>query len=300
MSRRLPPLNALRAFEAAARHLSFTKAADELHVTPAAISHQIKALEAHFGAPLFRRRNRALLLTDAGQLCLPGLTDGFDALADAVAKVQVRSETGPLSVSTTPSLAGQWLVPRLESFHQAHSDIDVRLHAGIDLVDLSEGDMDLAVRFGCGDYPGMHVVRLFGVNFMPVCAPALLEGSTPLATLEDLRHHTLLHDVWHQTNETSADWRMWLAAARVEGVDANAGPRYSDTNLAIAAAIAGQGVALVADVLVAGDLKAGRLVKPFDVNLNTDFAYFVVTTPQAAKRPKVKAFRDWLLKEAEA
>jgi LysR family glycine cleavage system transcriptional activator len=300
VSRKLPPLNALRAFEAAARHLSFTKAAEELHVTPAAISHQIKGLEAYFGTPLFRRRNRSLLLTDAGQLCLPGLTDGFDALADAVRTVDTRRESGPLSVSTTPSLAGQWLVPRLERFHQAHPDIDVRLHAGIELVDLSEGDMDLAVRFGCGDYPGLHVTRLFGVNYAPICSPALLENAAPLAKPEDLRHHTLLHDVWHQENDTSADWRMWLTAARVEDVDASAGPRYSDTNLTIAAAVAGQGVALVADVLITGDLRAGRLVKPFEVSLNTDCAYYIVSTPQAAKQPQVKAFRDWLVAEADA
>jgi len=299
MSRRLPPLNALRAFEAAARHLSFTKAAEELHVTPAAVSHQIKALEDHVGTPLFRRRNRGLLLTDAGQLCLPGLTSGFDALADAMGKIDVRGEAGPLLVTTTPSLAGQWLVPRLERFHKARPEIDVRLHAGIDMVDLAAGDMDMAIRFGCGDYPGLQATRLFGANVVPVCAPTLLDGPVPLRVPGDLRHHTLLHDVWYSENDTWADWRMWLAAARVDGVNAQAGPRYSDTNLVIAAAIAGQGVALVVDVLVARDVEAGRLVKPFDVSLAVDFAYFIVSTPQAAKRPKVKAFRDWLLSEAE-
>src|SRR5690606_17576811 len=228
MARRLPPLNALRAFEAAARHMSFTNAAEELFVTPAAISHQIRALEEWCGQPLFRRLNRALLLTEAGQMLHPGLRDGFDRLAETVERLRACEAGGELVVSMPPSFASKWLVPRLERFTSRHPDIDVRISANIELVDFRRDRVDVALRFGFGHYPELEVHRLFTASVAPICSPRLLEGPHPLRTPQDLRLHTLLHDdSTFLFDATHPDWRMWLKAAGVEGVDASRGPRFS-------------------------------------------------------------------------
>jgi len=300
MSRRLPPLNALRAFEAAARHLSFSKAAEELHVTPAAISHQVKALEGHLGVELFRRLNRALLLTEAGQACLPGLREGFDHLARAVDAVQAWDTRRPLTVSTAPSFGAKWLVPRLERFRQANPGIEVRVDASPELIDFAREDVDVAVRYGTGDYPGLHVERLLVEEVYPVCSPRLLEGSRPLRVPDDLRHHTLLHVDWQQQPEAWPDWSMWLRAAGVAGVDPTKGPHFSMSTMAAQAAIEGHGVALGSSVLLRDDLAAGRLVKPFELRFPVDFAYYLVYPESHGERPKVIAFREWLLAEVGA
>ena len=299
MARKLPPLNALRAFEAAARHLSVTKAAAELNVTPAAVSHQVKALEDQLGMALFRRLNRALMLTDVGQMFLPGLRGGFDRLAEAVDRVRSECETGTLHVSVAPSFAAKWLVPRLDRFRAAHPDIDVRIDANDRIVDLARGEADVAIRYGPGRYPGLRVDQLLTEEVFPVCDPGLCEGAAPLRQPDDLRRHTLLHVGWDTRDETWPDWRMWLLAAGVEGVAVTRGPRFSMESMAAQAAVAGHGVALVSSAIVADDLAAGQLCKPFTLSLPIDFAYYVVSTEVAAEQPKIAAFRAWILGEAK-
>ena len=299
MTRKLPPLNALRAFEAAARHLSVTKAAAELNVTPAAVSHQVKALEEQLGVTLFRRLNRALMLTDAGQLFLPGLRDGFDRLAEAADKVRAECEGGTLAVSVGPSVAAKWLVPRLDRFRAAHPDIDLRIDATDRVANFAREDVDVAIRYGSGRYPGLRVDQLFAEEVFPVCSDKLCEGASPLREPGDLRHHTLLHVDWRTQDETWPNWRMWLLAAGVEGVEPTRGPKFSQESMVVQAAIEGHGVALTSSVLVADDLAAGRLCKPFTLSLPIRFAYYVVAPEAAADRPKVAAFRAWILAEAK-
>lgn len=298
MARHLPPLNALRAFEAAGRHLSFSKAAAELHVTPAAISHQVKALEDYLGVQLFRRLNRALLLTEVGQACLPGLQEGFDRLAAAVEASRARDAHRPLIVSVAPSFGAKWLVSRLDRFREAHSGIDVRVDATDRLVDFARDDVDIAIRYGAGSYAGLRVEQLLTEEVFPVCAPRLLEGSNPLVVADDLRWHTLLHVDYTVTNETWPNWRMWLLAAGVHDVEPTRGPQFSLASMAIRAAIEGHGVTLASSVLVADDLAAGRLVKPFDLSFPGGFAYYVVCSETTADQPKIAAFREWVIAEA--
>lgn len=301
MAARLPPLNALRAFEAAARHLSFAKAADELAVTPAAVSHQIKGLEAQLGTALFRRYNRQVLLTDAGQALAPGVRDGLAAMAAAVERVHAVCSRGPLTVTVPPSFAVKWLMPRLERFRSANPEIDVRISATDRLVDLEREEVDLAVRYGAGPYPGLRGDRLLGESMFPVCSPRLLEGPHPLRTPADLIHHTLLHEyVAPRRSGPFPDWRMWLRAAGIEGIDAERGPSYEPASMVVQAAIEGEGVALGRSVLVAEDIAAGRLVRPFETVMPTEFGYWVVTTEAAAQLPRAQAFRQWLLDEVAA
>jgi len=297
MTPRLPPLNALRAFEAAARHLSFTKAAAELHVTQAAISHQIKTLEEHLGVSLFQRRNKAVLLTEAGQLCLPGVRDGFARLAEAVDGLRALKTDNVLSVTTSPSFAAKWLVPRLERFRAANPELDVRIDASTQLVDFARENIDAGIRYGAGSYPGLESETLFGTEVFPVCSPRLRKGPQALRFPADLKQHTLLHTEWFARAD-EPDWRMWLLAAGVSDVDWTRGPQFNDAALAIQAAIEGQGVALGRDALVAADLKAGRLARPFRLSVAGRFRYHLVYLPTALKRPKVALFRDWLLGEA--
>jgi LysR family glycine cleavage system transcriptional activator len=299
MTRPLPPLNALRAFESAGRHLSFTKAAAELNVTPAAISHQVKALEALLQAPLFRRLTRALRLTDAGQAALPMLSEGFDKLAQGVEQMRAHSESGVLRISVSPSFGAMWLVPRLERFRSRHPDIEIRIDGTDRLVDVARGDADVAVRYGPGGYVWVRVDCLFGQVNTPVCSPALLRGEHPLSQPGDLRHHTLLHIDW---KDAEASWRMWLLAAGLHGIDPTRGPHFTMESMAVQAALDGNGVALVGDVLVADDLAAGRLVRPFDPSLSTPltFSYYLLSAKDSGGQPKVVAFRDWLLDVARA
>ena len=300
MGRQLPPMNSLRAFEAAARHLSVTRAAAELHVTPAAVSHQVKGLESWLGVQLFRRLNRRILLTEAGQTCLRGLRDGFDLLAATVEKVRIQSNSGLLTVSVAPSFAGKWLVTRLDRFRRAHPEIDVRIDATNALTDFERDNVDVGIRYGRGAYPGLRSDRLLRESVFPVCSPKLMRGSYPLRTPRDLMHHTLLHIDMPVMGETEPTWEMWLLAANTRGVDWTRGPRFGVSSMAIETAIAGQGVVLGSDVLCAEDLASGRLVKPFDVHLALDFGYWVVSPQATADRPKVVAFREWLLAEASA
>ncbi len=297
MARRLLPLNALRAFEAAARHLSISKAADELNVTPAAVSHQVKALEDTLGLSLFRRLNRALMLTDAGQLLLPGLRDGFDALARAVTRIEAEQDHATVTVSTGPSIAAQWLVPRLDRFRRACPDIDLRIDATDRVVDFAREEADVAIRYGTGDYPGLRTELLFTDEIVPVCSVKLCKGPPPLRQPGDLKDHTLLHVEWGTHKDSATNWHMWLLAAGVTDVDANRGPRFSQESMAVQAAIEGHGVALIGSRLIADDLAVGRLVRPFDLSLPSAFATYVVIPESAISRPKVAAFFDWILQE---
>jgi LysR family transcriptional regulator, glycine cleavage system transcriptional activator len=298
MARHLPPVNSLRAFEAAARHLSLSRAAAELHVTPAAVSHQVKALEGWLGVQLFRRLNRRVLLTEAGQTCLRGLSDGFDLLAATVEKVRLQSSSGLLTVSVAPSFAAKWLVARLDRFRRAHPEIDVRIDATNALTDFERDSVDLGIRYGRGLYTGLRSDRLLSESVFPVCSPKLMRGRHALRTPRDLAHHTLLHIDMPMMGETEPTWEMWLLAAGAHRIDWRRGPRFGVSSMAIETAIAGQGVVLGSDVLCAADLASGRLVKPFDVRLALDFGYWIVSPQATADRPKIAAFRDWLLAEA--
>ncbi|MBB4302143.1 LysR family glycine cleavage system transcriptional activator [Rhodobium orientis] len=297
MTRALPPLNALRAFEAAARHLSFKLAADELNVTPAAVSHHVKALEDALGVDLFHRLTRALRLTDAGEAALPVLTEGFDKLAEGVDEMRTFCDSGLLTVSVSPSFGSMWLVPKLDRFRTRHPDIEIRIDGTDRLVDVARGEVDVAIRYGLGDYKGVRVDHLFSQRNIPVCSPALLDGDTPLARPEDLRQHTLLHVEW---SDAQASWRMWLMAAGLRDIDPMRGLHFTHEGMAVDAALDGQGVALVGDRIVAGHLAAGRLVRPFQPDLNTplNFCYYVLSGRDRLARPKVAAFRDWLIEEA--
>jgi LysR family glycine cleavage system transcriptional activator len=286
-------LTALRVFEAAARHLSFTRAAQELNVTQAAVSHQVKALEDWLGLKLFHRLNRSLLLTDAGQAYLPTVREGFERLIEGTDRLHRRDRGGTLTVTAVASFVAKWLVPRLGRFQARYPEIDVRISTEVRMVDFTREEFDMGIRYGGGSWPGLRIDHLMAEDVFPVCSPDLLVGPHPLTEPADLRHHTLLHD------EMREDWRMWLLAAGVQGVDPTRGPGFSQSSTVIQAAIQGLGVALGRSVLVADDLAAGRLVRPFEFSLPTRYGYYVVCAPTAADRPKVAAFRDWLLGETK-
>jgi LysR family transcriptional regulator, glycine cleavage system transcriptional activator len=292
MATRLPPLNALRTFEAAARHLSFTKAAEELFVTQAAISHQIRALEEHLGAPLFRRMNRSIMLTDAGQALLPAVREAFDRLRAGVHRVQDLCCGGAFTISTTPSFAASWLAGRLARFQALHPEIELQLSATPRLVDFVREGIDCGIRYGLGDWPGLVSQRLFQTVLLPVCSPALLDGANPLRRPEDLARHTLLHAL-----DDSDDWRLWLRAAGVEGIDPTRGLKFDSVPLVVQAAISGAGVGIGRRQLVEAELAAGRLVAPFDLELPDECAYYFVAPEGTADQPKMAAFRAWLLAE---
>ena len=293
MSRRLPPLNALKAFEAAARHLSFTRAAEELFVTQAAISHQIKALEEYLGIKLFRRKNRSLLLTEEGQGYFLDIKDIFTSISEATNKLLARSAKGALTVSLQPSFAIQWLVPRLVRFSERHPDIDVRIKA----VDMDEGsltdDVDVAIYYGRGNWPGLRCDKLHTEYQIPVCAPLLLTGPKPLRTPEDLTRHTLLHDT------SRRDWKAWFRQLDIDAPNVNQGPIFSHSTMVIQAVIHGQGVALGHSVLAQPEIEAGRLICPFEQVLVSKNAFYLVCQEQQSEQGKIVAFRDWMLELVE-
>jgi len=285
-------LNSLRAFESAARHLSFTKAADELAVTQSAVSHQVNALEEWAGVPLFKRQGRAMVLTEAAVKFLPAVSTALDQIALAGRKLQAVDPThGWLTVAVMPSFAAKWLVPRLADFHEKNPDMDVWIATFEAQTGALGSDIDVAIRYGRGDWPGLASVRIMSEELFPVCAPRL---AASLRTPADLAHATLLHD------ELREDWGMWFAAAGLTGVDTARGPGFDDSGLLIQAAIEGLGVALGRSVLVKGDLDASRLVRPFDVALAAGFAYYLVYPPDLENAPKIETFRTWLLATARA
>lgn len=296
-SGKIPPLNALRAFVAAARHLSFVAAADELCVTPAAISHQIKGLEDYLGMSLFKRLKRRVVLTDQGQLILPELKQAFALIEHAMANLARDEQRDVLTVSATPAFTAKWLLPRIHLFRERHPEIDVRLDATHELEDMERGQVDVAIRFGSGEYPGLESKPLrpgIPEKVFPVCSPALLGGKHPLKQPTDLQHHTLLHDETIKGTGVLPSWQTWLASAGVDSVPANRGLRFNNSVLAIDAAINGQGVALSCGFVVADDLAAGRLVRPFAIPCNLEYNYFVVY-PRNRASDKVEKFYQWLV-----
>jgi LysR family transcriptional regulator, glycine cleavage system transcriptional activator len=298
-----PPLNALRAFEAVAKRMSFTKAADDLGVTPGAISQQIKLLEDWVTQPLFRRLGRTIELTDAARAALPALREAFERLDDAarIMKMPLRRER--VSVSAAPSFASKWLVPRIDRFQRANPGVQVWVSADMSLVDFGFADVDLAVRYGPGNYEGVTVEKLMNEEVLVVCSPALLAGSKPLASPADLAGHTLLHDASPDNDPTCPDWTMWLAARGVPA-DGNQGLRFNQSSLVIEAAASGQGVALAKHVLAADDLRTGRLIAPFantPAPVSPDpvsFAYWLVRPKGRTLTPALRNFLDWMKGEA--
>lgn len=296
---RLPPLNALRAFEAAARRLSFTKAAEELNVTPGAISQQIRQLEEYAGAPLFKRTGRSVLLTDSAQATLPLVRDAFERIAEAGRVMQAPARKGRVMVTCAPSFAAKWLAPRLENFHRSHDGIEAWVSADMGLTDFNTADADIAIRYGRGVYEGLKSELLLDETVLPVCAPALLAGEHAIRKPADLAHHTLLHDESPENDPSCPDWTSWLAARNILGVSSRRGPRFNQAVLVIEAAVSGQGIALAKRAVAAADLSTGRLAAPFaDGSTSIDFGYWLVWPKGRHLSPDVRAFVKWLKTEA--
>ena len=285
MSKRLQPLNALRVFDAAARHLSFTRAAEELFVTQAAVSHQIKSLEDFLGLKLFRRRNRALLLTEEGQSYFLDIKEIFSQLTEATRKLQARSAKGALTVSLLPSFAIHWLVPRLSSFNSAYPGIDVRIQAVDRQEDKLADDVDVAIFYGRGNWPGLRVEKLYAEYLLPVCSPLLLTGEKPLKTPEDLAKHTLLHDA------SRRDWQTYTRQLGLNHINVQQGPIFSHSAMVLQAAIHG---------MAQSEIEAGRLVCPFNDVLVSKNAFYLVCHDSQAELGKIAAFRQWILAKAAA
>lgn len=296
MVRRLPPLNALRAFEAAARQGSFVGAAEELNVTPTAVSHQVKGLEEFLGVDLFVRLPRGLRLTAQGTAYLPSLTKGFDQLARAGIDLEAGALKGIVAVSTLPSFSHCWLVPRLPDFRARYPDLDVRITGTERRVDFLREGIDIGIRYGLGQYPGLRTTRFLEEEVFPVASPALLSGEHPVRTWTDLAHHTLIHDCAAMAQEQWITWEPWLRRANALDVLKTARRVEMDNSAAmIEAAIRGQGVMIARTALVAEHLREGRLVALFDTRHPADFAYFAVAPESTADQPRVKAFTDWLM-----
>lgn len=266
-----------------------------MFVSPGAISQQIKLLEEFLSTRLFERRHRKVVLTAAGERLLPGLSAAFDQIMVSVSGVRQLERNRPLTVSVAPSFASRWLVPRLRDFNQKYPDFDVRIDTSTTLVDLAHSDIDAGIRFGTGDYPGLITDFLICQEVFPVCAPAILESGHPLNSPEDLSHYQLLHYEFPFGDSSWPDWQMWLAAAGVNKIDFSRGPRFLEVNLLVDAAIQGQGVALAGSISVNDAINAGHLIKPFDLTIPQDFAYYFVTHQTKAAEPKVEAFRHWIL-----
>ena len=290
MRRRLPPLNSLPSFEAAARHLSFSKAADELHVTHGAVSRSIRHLEKYLGVQLFVRATRSVRLTAVGAAYAAEVRQGLERLAAATLAINGQ-HSSVLNVSTLDAFASKWLVPRLFKFRRAHGEIDVRLSTSEKLVDFISDGIEIAIRYGRGQYPDVETELLMQEDLSPVCSPQLLQGQHPLLTPADLKFHTLIHD------DFPIDWAMWLRMAGVEGIDPHKGPSFHSSEHVVQAAVQGEGVALGRSSLVDDDIAAGRLVRPFEMRLSAGLAYYLVYPHDALKRPKIRSFRDWIMSE---
>ena len=304
------PLNALNAFEVAARHESFSKAAEELNVTPAAVSQQIRMLEELMGVQLFHRLNRGLVLTDAGRSGLIKLQDGFRNVNEAVQQIRSEKPVESLDVWMAPAFASKWLMPRLSRFMQRHPEIDLRLSASAEFLDtdatapslsadiLRKHSVDIAIRFGRGQYPGCEVEQLVKVHALPLCSPALLtEAGLALDVPDDLVKHTLLHD--ETPYEGRPAWQAWLNAVGATGVDGSRGLRFNRASIALAAAAEGQGVVLSLEQLAMDDIEKGRLIAPFDHRVELQQAYHVITLKDNVHDERVVRFKTWLFDEVQ-
>jgi LysR family glycine cleavage system transcriptional activator len=295
----MPPLNALKAFESAGRHMSFTEAAKELHVTPAAISHQIKTLESYLGVKLFHRKNRSLELTVAGQACLPGLRKGFDHLGAAIERIQSTVMAEPLLISAPPIFGAKWLVPRIAEFSVAHPEVQIRIDPLQKISELEGPETDVAVRFGRGRYPGLRAQRLMSQEVFPICSPELLRGKHPLTSPADLSWHTLIHFDPNFYDPDWPQWEKWLRAAGVTNIDASIGPRFSSPNFTIQAVLEGQGVALAVSLMADELVAQGQLMQLFDVNYPGNYGYYGVVSEEKVEEPRVNAFWEWLISAAK-
>jgi LysR family transcriptional regulator, glycine cleavage system transcriptional activator len=297
-----PGLRSLRAFDAAARHLSFTRAAEDMRVTPAAISHQIKEIEDQLGVVLFQRNSRSMQLTREGEVLQMAAAEALQDLNAALQKIQKIKSPKRLNVSASPSIGAKWLVPRLDRFLAEVPGADVHVDVSASLIDFERDDIDIAIRFGNGHYPGLRSDLLFQDHVFPVCSPHLIRDDKPLKHPRDLLRYPLIHLDWDAEGLPWPNWRMWRQAAGVTDFDADAGLHFSQTSLAVQAAVNRQGIALGDSSLVADDLAAGRLIKPFELSLRAppQFAYHVISPLATADAPMVKAFREWSLREAAA
>ena len=291
MARTLPPLNALKSFEAAARHESFTRAAEELCVTQGAVSHQVKALEAELGLRLFHRERQRLVITEAGRQYLSVVRDALDRIAAGTERLLQRQSAGVLTVSTSPDFAAKWLVHRLGRFAQAHPDIDLRVSASLHHVDFAREDVDVAVRHGEGNWSGLDAVRLTAEQLFAVCSPKLV-ARRRVEKPNDVLQFPLLH------LDDMKPWARWFAAAGLAASDIARGTVLNRPSMAIDAAVDGQGMALARTTLAAWDLINGRLIRPLDITLRLSKSYWIVYPKASSALPKIATFRDWLLAEA--
>ncbi len=289
MARRLPPLNSLKNFEAAGRLLSFTRAAQELNVTQAAVSHQIKVIEEYLGVTLFVRYPRKLVLTEQGKELLPEVIEAFDKVSNAIGAVSQEPASKMVSVRLAPSFAAKWLSPRLKYFWLQYPEIDLCLYHAHPPVDFEREEIDIAVTYGKGEWPGVVAEPILSLDFFPVCTPTFMSNDKPLSDINNLKYYTLLHDADYQC------WADWLKLANIEEIDANKGTIIDDTNVLIQAVVDGQGVALGSTTFVQDLLESGRLIKPFDITLVNEFAYYIVCPQAHLKNPSVQAFKDWIL-----
>ena len=294
MARKLPPLTALPAFDAAARHLSFTNAAAELNLTHGAISRAIRNIEDRLGVQLFVRGTRSVKLTTAGAAYATEVAAALDRISAATIVATAPRSASVLNVSTSDGFAGRWLVPRLHRFHRANRDIDVRLSTSGVLADFVRDGIDIAIRYGKGDYEGVEAELLAEEEVFPVCSPELLQGEYPLREPGDLRHHTLIHDNFR------IDWSAWLQHVGLDNVDSGGGVKFDSATYAVEAAVHGEGVLLGRSALVSADMAAGRLVCPFDIRMKSRSKYYVVYLASALRQKKIRLFRDWLFDEMKA
>ena len=300
--RSMPGTRALRTLEAAGRHLNFTRAADELGLTPAAVSHQIKEIEDQLGVVLFTRTSRSIRLTEAGAALCDAAADAIDLLNRAVSRARKLTRgTALLKVTLDAQFAAKWLMRRVDGFRKLHPDIELRFDISYDVRDFDLDDVDVGIRFGMGKYPGLNAHRLFDNMIIPVCSPNLLRSGPPLRVPRDLFNHTLVHIEWSQQGVTWPNWRMWMAAAGVDDFDDSRSIVFTNSSDAVQAAIDGGAVALADFAMVANDLSEGRLVRPFDlgIRVSREFAYFLVYPKGVADDPRIAAFREWILDEAE-
>lgn len=294
-------LNALRAFESAARHLSYVRAADELRVTPAAVGQLVRGLEETLGVALFHRSQSGparLVLTEEARAAIPDLQAGFDLLSAAVERLKASVSRAVITVTVPPAFADKWLLRRVERFQSLHPLIDVLIDTNGRVVDFNTEKVDVGIRYGSGRWKGLTATRLLSDDFFPVCSPELLTGEHPLNHASNLRHHPLIHDSSMRFESSFPTWRSWLAKAGIKGINAERGLQVNDSAAVIQAVIAGNGVALGRSTLVADDLAAGRLVRPFGEAQPHVFAYYIVCKPENGTWPAVAAFKEWLLAEA--
>jgi len=293
MSRRLPPLISLRVFEAVARHLSFTKAAEELHVTQAAVSHQVKKLEDWLGVPLFLRLNRSIKLTKSGEAYAKPLTRAYDMMAEATNALLEKSGPQSISIATFDSIAAGWLARRIKKFQRSNLGVEIKLTTLNSFSNFLDNEIDVEIRYGDGDWPTLDVTKIADEELFPVCSPNFLGRKRKLKDADDFGNYELIHD------ELVTDWPAWLAAAGATTAKANIGLRFNHSHIVTQAAINSEGIALGRSLLVADDIASGKLICPFDFKMRSNYAYYMVCPKELSDQVWISAFREWLIKEAE-